>query len=48
VVSIIEKCGFHSVKEYGYGSVEAGFLMIQHAGKNLREKYFPLIERSAD
>lgn len=48
VVSIIEKCGFPTIKEHGYKSVEAVFLVIQHAGKNLREKYFPLIKKSAD
>lgn len=48
VVSSIEKCGFPSVEKHGFKSVEAVFLVIQHAGKNLREKYFPQIKKSAD
>jgi hypothetical protein len=47
VVSAIEKCGFPSVEKHGYKSVEAVFLIIQHAGKSLREKYFPQIKKSA-
>ncbi|MDO1449773.1 hypothetical protein Q0590_26075 [Rhodocytophaga aerolata] len=48
VVSTIEKCGFPSVEKHGNRSVEAVFLVIQHAGKSLREKYFPQIKKSAD
>ncbi|MEB2777341.1 DUF6624 domain-containing protein [Algoriphagus sp. D3-2-R+10] len=48
VVSTIENCGFPTVEEHGYKSVEAVFLVIQHAGKSLREKYFPQIKESAD
>jgi hypothetical protein len=48
VVSAIEKCGFPLVEKHGYTSVEAVFLVIQHAGKGLREKYFPQIKKSAD
>jgi hypothetical protein len=48
VVSTIEKCGFPSVEKHGYKSVETVFLVIQHAGKSLREKYFPQIKKSAD
>lgn len=48
VVSTIEKCGFPSVEKHGNKSVQAVFLVIQHAGKNLREKYFPHIKKSAD
>ncbi|MDQ3394851.1 MAG: hypothetical protein M3512_12170 [Bacteroidota bacterium] len=45
VVSIIEKCGFPSVEKHGYKSVETVFLVIQHAGKGLREKYFSHIKK---
>ena len=48
VVSIIEKCGFPSSEIHGNTSVQAAFLVIQHAGKTLREKYFPLIKESAE
>lgn len=48
VVSIIEQCGFPTLEEHGYTSVQAVFLVIQHAGKKLRQKYFPLIKQSAD
>lgn len=48
VVSIIEKCGFPTLEEHGHKSVEAVFLVLQHAGKSLREKYFPLVKKSAD
>lgn len=48
VVSTIEKCGFPTVEKHGYKSVEAIFLVIQHAGKSLREQYFPQIKNSAD
>jgi hypothetical protein len=48
VISIIENCGFPTLEEHGLKSVEATFLVIQHAGKSLREKYFPQIKRSAD
>lgn len=47
VVSIIEKCGFPTVEGHGYKSVETVFLVLQHAGKGLRSKYFPLIKESA-
>ncbi|MEQ9438753.1 MAG: hypothetical protein RIG62_06875 [Cyclobacteriaceae bacterium] len=48
VVSIIENCGFPTVESHGYKSVEAVFLVIQHASKGLRKKYFPSIKKSAD
>lgn len=48
VVSIIEKCGFPTAEKYGHKSVEAVFLVIQHAAKSLREKYYPHIKESAD
>lgn len=48
VVSTIENCGFPTVDAHGNKSVEAVFLVIQHAPKSLREKYFPLIKKSAD
>ena len=48
VVSIIEKCGFPTVVNHGYKSIETVFLVLQHAGKGLREKYFPQIKNSAD
>ncbi|MDJ1466900.1 hypothetical protein QNI19_25120 [Cytophagaceae bacterium DM2B3-1] len=48
VISIIENCGFPTAEVHGSKSVDAAFLVIQHAGKNVREKYFPLIKRSAD
>jgi hypothetical protein len=48
VVSVIENCGFPTAKEHGHKSVQAIFLVIQHAGKGLREKYFPFIKKSAD
>jgi hypothetical protein len=48
VVSTIENCGFPTVEKHGYKSVEAVFLVLQHAGKSLREKYFPQIKKSAD
>ena len=47
VVSIIEKCGFPSVESHGSKTVEAAFLVFQHAGRKMREKYFPLILESA-
>lgn len=48
VVSIIENCGFPTVDEHGSRSVEAVFLVLQHAGKDLRAKYFPLVKESAE
>ncbi|WP_347160235.1 DUF6624 domain-containing protein [Pontibacter chitinilyticus] len=48
VASIIEHCGFPSMEEHGHKSVEAAFLVIQHADKRLREKYYPFIKASAD
>ena len=48
VVSIIENCGFPTVERHGHTSVQAVFLVIQHADKGLRTKYFPLIKESAD
>ena len=48
VVSIIENCGFPTAEQHGSKSVEAVFLVIQHAGKKLRETYFPLIKQSAE
>lgn len=48
VVSTLENCGFPTAEKHGYKSVEAVFLVIQHAGKTLREKYFPQIKESAD
>lgn len=48
VVSIIENCGFPTVDEQGHTSVQAVFLVIQHAGKDLRTKYFPLVKESAE
>lgn len=48
IVSTLENCGFPTIEKHGFKSVEAVFLVIQHAGKGLREKYFPLIKASAD
>ena len=48
VVSILEQCCFPTLAEHGSKSVEAVFLVVQHAGKGLREKYFPLVKKSAE
>lgn len=47
VASIIEHCGFPKVEEHGYKSVQAAFVVIQHADKRIREKYYPMIVESA-
>jgi hypothetical protein len=48
VVSLIEKCGWPRKAEVGEQGMKAVFLVIQHASKDLREKYFPLIKASAE
>lgn len=48
VASIIEHCGFPTIQEHGYTSVQAVFLVIQHAGKNYRVKYFPLVQQAVE
>jgi hypothetical protein len=48
VVSLIEKCGWPQKATVGEQGMSAVFLVIQHASKALREKYFPLINASAE
>ena len=48
VVSLIEKCGWPQKATVGERGMSAVFLVIQHASKDLREKYFPLIKASAE
>lgn len=48
VVSLIEKCGWPQRATVGENGMRAVFLVIQHASKDLREKYFPLIKASAE
>ena len=48
VVSLLEKCGWPQKAIVGEKGMQAVFLVIQHASKELREKYFPLIKASAE
>jgi hypothetical protein len=48
VVSLLEKCGWPQKAIVGEKGLTAVFLVIQHASKALREKYFPLIKASAE
>lgn len=48
VVSLLEKCGWPQKATVGEKGMTAVFLVIQHASKALREKYFPLIKASAE
>ena len=44
VISIIEKCGFPSLKEVSQNSMDAIWTILQHSSKKHRKKYFPQIE----
>ena len=48
VVSLIEKCGFPSADQVGKEGIYTVFLVIQHASKFLRKKYFPMIQSAVD
>jgi hypothetical protein len=48
VVSIIEQCGFPTLECEGARSIKAVFLVIQHADRFLRKKYFPHFKRMAE
>lgn len=48
VVSLLEKCGWPQKAIVGEKGMTAVFLVIQHASKALREKYFPIITASAE
>jgi hypothetical protein len=44
---IIEQCGMPTVQTSSNKSLQAIWLVIQHAGAQKREKYFPLLEQAA-
>ena len=48
VVSLLEKCGWPRNATVGEKGMKAVFLALQHASKELREKYFPLVRTSAE
>lgn len=44
LVSIINKCGFEAIEETNEKGIQATFYIIQHANKELRERYFPQLD----
>lgn len=47
VISIVDKYGWLGKSKIGDVANQTLYLTIQHADKNLRNKYFPLLEASA-
>ncbi len=48
VISIIEKCGMPTLNEVTQKHMDAIWLGLQHTTKNIRKKYFPLIEEAVE
>lgn len=46
VISIIEKCGMPTLKEVDQKQMDAIWLGVQHSTKEIRQKYFPQIEKA--
>lgn len=48
VASIIEKCGMPTLNDVNEKQLSAIWLVIQHADKSIRKKYFPILKTAAE